>query len=200
MSDSLQPHGLQHARIPHPPLSSRVCSNSKNWLIWKDHDAGKDGRQEEKGTTEDEVVRWHHQLNRHEFEWNPGTGDGQGGLTFCSPWGRRVGHDWVTELNGTDDSSSPPALSSEGEVFHAYLRTDSPPMRYSHVFRICACFIMFSLFVMHPTSPTPTDFFPKTCKQVQVFYLKHNFPFFPCPPSTYYLLIVLSYYVTQGSP
>ena len=34
----------------------------KNWLIWKDPDAGKDWRQEEKGTTEDEMVRWHHQL------------------------------------------------------------------------------------------------------------------------------------------
>ena len=71
----------------------------KNWLIWKDPDAGKDGRQEEKGTTEDEVVRWHHQLNGHEFEWTPGIGDGQGGLTFCTPWSHRVGHDWVTELN-----------------------------------------------------------------------------------------------------
>ena len=40
----------------------------KNWLIWKDPDAGKDWRQEEKGTTEDEMVGWHHRLNRHEFE------------------------------------------------------------------------------------------------------------------------------------
>ena len=40
----------------------------KNWLIWKDADAGKDWRQEEKGTTEDEMVGWHHSLNRHEFE------------------------------------------------------------------------------------------------------------------------------------
>ena len=42
--------------------------DTKNWLIGKDPDAGKDWRQEEKGTTEDEMVRWHHQLNRHEFE------------------------------------------------------------------------------------------------------------------------------------
>ena len=42
---------------------------------------------EEKGTTEDEMVRWHHRLNGHEFEWTPGVGDGQGGLTCCSPWG-----------------------------------------------------------------------------------------------------------------
>ena len=42
--------------------------DAKSWLIGKDHDAGKDWRQEEKGMTEDEVVGWHHQLNRHEFE------------------------------------------------------------------------------------------------------------------------------------
>ena len=41
--------------------------DSKSWLIWKDPDAGKDWRQEEKGTTEDEMVGWHHQLNGHEF-------------------------------------------------------------------------------------------------------------------------------------
>ena len=40
----------------------------KNWLMWKDPDAGKDWRQEQKGTTEDEVVAWHHRLNGHEFE------------------------------------------------------------------------------------------------------------------------------------
>ena len=40
----------------------------KNWLIWKDRDAGKDWRWEEKGTTEDEMVGWHHWLNEHEFE------------------------------------------------------------------------------------------------------------------------------------
>ena len=42
--------------------------DAKNWLIWKDPDAGKDWGQEEKGMTEDEMVAWHHQLNRHEFE------------------------------------------------------------------------------------------------------------------------------------
>ena len=40
----------------------------KNWLIWKDPDAGKDRTQEEKGMTEDEMVGWHHQLNVHESE------------------------------------------------------------------------------------------------------------------------------------
>ena len=42
--------------------------DAKNWLIWKDPDAGKDWRQEEKGTTEDEMVGWHHQLIRQDFE------------------------------------------------------------------------------------------------------------------------------------
>ena len=44
----------------------------KNWLIWKDPDAEKDWRQEEKGTTEDEMVEWHHRLNGHEFGLTPG--------------------------------------------------------------------------------------------------------------------------------
>ena len=43
--------------------------------------------QEEKGTTEDEMVEWHHQFNGHEFEQVPGDGEGQGSLVFCSPWG-----------------------------------------------------------------------------------------------------------------
>ena len=42
--------------------------HAKNWLIWKDPDAGKDWRREEKGTTEGEMVEWHHWLNGHEFE------------------------------------------------------------------------------------------------------------------------------------
>ena len=46
--------------------------DAKNWLLWKDPDAGKDWRWEEKGTTEDEVVGWHHWLNGHEFEQNLG--------------------------------------------------------------------------------------------------------------------------------
>ena len=60
---------------------------AKNWLIGKDSDAGKDWRQEEKGTAEDEIVRWHHWLNGHESEQAPGVGDGQGSLVCCSPWG-----------------------------------------------------------------------------------------------------------------
>ena len=42
--------------------------DAKSWLIWKDPDAGKDLGQKEKGTTEDEMVGWHHWLNGHEFD------------------------------------------------------------------------------------------------------------------------------------
>ena len=50
-------------------------ADAENWLIEKDPDAGKDWRQE-KGTTEDEMVGWHHQLDEHEFEQALGIGDG----------------------------------------------------------------------------------------------------------------------------
>ena len=59
----------------------------KNWFVRKDPDAGKDWRQEEKVTTEDEMVGWHHRLDGHEFEQAPGVGDAQGSLACCSPWG-----------------------------------------------------------------------------------------------------------------
>ena len=76
--------------------------DAKNWLIEKDPDAWKDWRQEEKGTTEDEMVEWHHQLNGHEFEQSPRVGDGQESLACRSPSGHKesgttAGLDW-TEL------------------------------------------------------------------------------------------------------
>ena len=64
----------------------------KSWLLRKDPDAGKDWRQGKKGTTEDEMVGWHHWLNGHEFEQAPGIGDGQGSLVCCSPW---VAKNWT---------------------------------------------------------------------------------------------------------
>ena len=66
---------------------------SKNWLFGKYHDAGKDWGQEEKGTTEDEMVGWHHGHDGNEFEQAPGVGDGQGSLVCCSLWDHSVRHD-----------------------------------------------------------------------------------------------------------
>ena len=59
----------------------------KRWLIGKDPDAGKDWRQKEKSTAEDEMVGWYHQVDGHESEQTPGDSEGQGSLTPCSPWG-----------------------------------------------------------------------------------------------------------------
>ena len=75
--------------------------DSKNWLIGKDLDAGKDWRQEEKGTAEDEMVGWHHWLNEPEFEQAPGTGDRQGSLACCGPWGHKE-LDMTEGLSWTD--------------------------------------------------------------------------------------------------
>ena len=70
----------------------------RSQLIGKDPDAGKDGGQEEKGTTEDEMVGWHQRLKGHEFEQAPGVGDGQGILASCSPWGCKE-LDMTAQLN-----------------------------------------------------------------------------------------------------
>ena len=61
-------------------------SHVRNWLIWKDPDAGKYWRWE-KEMTEDDIVGWCHWLNGHEFEQTLGVGDGQGGLACCNSWG-----------------------------------------------------------------------------------------------------------------
>ena len=61
----------------------------KSQLTGKDPDAGKNWRQEEKGTTEDEIVGWHHRLHGHEFEQALGVGDGQGSPVCSSPWGHK---------------------------------------------------------------------------------------------------------------
>ena len=75
--------------------------DAKSWLIGKDPTAGQDWRQEEKGMTEDEMVRWHHHLNGHEFEQALGIGAGQQGLACCSPWGPKE-LDMTEWLNWTD--------------------------------------------------------------------------------------------------
>ena len=85
-------------------LKLQYLPNAKRQLIEKDPDAGKDWRQEEKGTTEDEMVGWHHWLSGHEFEQAPKVGDGQGSLAWCSPWGHKESDttDWLN--NNRSDS------------------------------------------------------------------------------------------------
>ena len=73
--------------------------DAKSQFIGKDPDAGKDWRQEEKQTTEEEMVGWHHQLNGDESEQTPVLVMDREAwrAKFMGP--QRVGHDWVTELN-----------------------------------------------------------------------------------------------------
>ena len=78
----------------------------KDWLIGKDPDAGKDWRQKEKGTTEDEMVGRHCWLGGHEFEQALGVGDGQGSLKCCSPWGHKES-DKTESLNWTELTTGP---------------------------------------------------------------------------------------------
>ena len=87
----------------------------KNWLIWKDSDAGKDRRQEEKWTTKEEMVGWHHWFNGHEFGWTPGVGDGQGGLACCGPWGCKESNT-TKWLNWTDLLLGRNAMTKLGSI------------------------------------------------------------------------------------
>ena len=83
--------------------------HEKSWFIGKDPDAGKDLGQEEKRTTEDEMVGWHHRLDGHEFGWTPGVGDGQGGLACCSSWGHKES-DMTERLNWSSIRTSYTAI------------------------------------------------------------------------------------------
>ena len=75
--------------------------HAKSWLIGKDSDAGRNWGQEEKGTTEDEIARWHPWLDGREFEWTPGVCDGQGGLACFNSWGCKES-DKTDRLNWTE--------------------------------------------------------------------------------------------------
>ena len=81
--------------------------DAKNQLIGKEPDAGKDRRWEEKGTTKDKMVGWHHRHDEHEFEWAPGVGDGQGSLVCYSPWDHKES-DTTEQLNWTEQNRKAP--------------------------------------------------------------------------------------------
>ena len=99
---------LWHFRVPCGfiyilGLCILISPGVKSWLIGKDPDAGKDWGQEEKRMTEDEVVGWHHWLNRHGFGCTLGVGDGQGGPACYSSWGCKES-DMTEWLNWTDSN------------------------------------------------------------------------------------------------
>ena len=90
--------------------------DAKSQLIGKDPDAGKGWRQEEKGTTENEMVGWHQRLNGHEFERTLGVGDGQGILVCCSPRG-------LKESDATEQINNCMVPPSRTPLFFSILTT-----------------------------------------------------------------------------
>ena len=99
--------------------------DEKNWLIEKDPDADQDWRQEEKGTTEYEMVEWHHWLNGYEFEQAPRVGDKQGSLVCCSPWGLKE-LDTTEWLNWTELKNEPLEFNAtKVSLVQNYLRKSS---------------------------------------------------------------------------
>ena len=110
-------------------------ADAKSWIIRENPDAGQDWRQEEKGTTEDRMVGWHHRLNGHEFEQAPGDGEGQGSLACCSPWGRKK-LDVTERLNYNNPSKYPHPLLSTLTVICDWVIT-------SHLLQVSALSVAF---------------------------------------------------------
>ena len=108
--------------------------NGKSWLIWKDADAGKDRGQEEKGTTEDAMVGWHHLLNGHEFEQTPGVGDRHWG--WCDA-AHRVAKSWTQLSNWTELNWILIILFIYNNVINKLIHN------------IIICYILFYYFIMN---------------------------------------------------
>ena len=116
--------------------------DSRNWLIGKDPDAGKDWRQEEKGTTEDEMVGWHHWLDGHEFEQTPVVGDGQGNRACCIHGVAEL--DMTKQLNWTCGGSVS-AKQLKGIVMCLHWGEPGPCLKASLLFLGCSPLISASL-------------------------------------------------------
>ena len=105
--------------------------HAKSWLIEKDSDAGRDWRQEEKGTTKDEMAGWHHGLDGRESEWTPGVGDGQGGLACCDSWGLKES-DTTERLNWTEIYKLFKTAKITFLVFFFYRGKNKTKQNYNH--------------------------------------------------------------------
>ena len=110
----------------------------KNWLTGKDsgNDAGKDWRREGKGTTEDEIVGWHHWLNGHEFQQALGVDDGQGRLANCSPWGNKES-DMPEQLNWTETTTIHNRTLRDGNRYVNCSLYDKILFRWNYNLKVC---------------------------------------------------------------
>ena len=110
-----------------------LATDAKNWLLGKDPDAGKGWRQEEKGTTEDELVGWHHWFDGHEFEQAQGDGKGWKLGVLHSMGSQRVGHDWATQLNWILNTQSILKISCSSQLIYS-----NQDLNKGHII-ICIC-------------------------------------------------------------
>ena len=114
----------------------------KNQLNGKDPDAWRDWRQEEKGTTDDEAVGWHHWFNGHKFEQTPGDGEGQRSLACYSPWVTKC---WTWPSDWT--TMTFPALGIfPTKVLNSHLlywQADSLPLSHLGSLYVCVCVCVF---------------------------------------------------------
>ena len=104
----VHPKGNQHwVFIGRTEVPILWLLDAKRWVVGKDPDAGKDWGQEEKRSSEGEMVGWHHWLNGHEFKQTLGDGEEQGSLARCSIWGRQKSAmaEWVKTTNALTSSS-----------------------------------------------------------------------------------------------
>ena len=95
--------------------------DAKSQLIRKDPDSGKDRTHEEKGMAENEMVGWHHQLDRHEFEQAPGDGEGQRSLVCCSSCKQL---DTTEQLNNNNKGGKISVLRNKYKILLKEIRDD----------------------------------------------------------------------------
>ena len=142
--------------------------DAKDWLTGKDPDARKDWRQE-KGTTEDEMVGWHHLLNGHEFEQAPGVGDGQGSLACCSPWVAEL--DTIEWMNWTELIINIGKFLSNSACL-IYISLKSPiflTLTISHLLTVhYYCFK--TQFTVFKSSENDKSLFLSICVQIMVLF------------------------------
>ena len=119
--------------------------NAKNRLIGKDPDAGKDWGQEEKGSTEDEMVGWYHRVDGHEFEQALGVIDGQGSLACCSPCGCKE-PDTTEQLNWLTDHVNTSYFYKGHQIIIIWKRGPTVFEKPFHTFVLITLLLSVTLF------------------------------------------------------
>ena len=134
-------------------ISNTLATWWEELTHWKRPGCWKDWRWEEKGTTEDEMVGWHHRLDGHECEQAPGVGDGQGSLACCGPWGGKESDttEWVSNNNNKiiyNDICNIISINTYSNIMHiscgkVHISSQKNPVNLPIPFHVC-CVILHS--------------------------------------------------------